>query len=272
MKNKIKIIIPVIFFLIVIYIVYSFLFGKLFPYSPLIIGFSKNEINNAVIYIENGAKYTDFDKIDSLFPSIEDFFKLKFKSKPRIFIFKNKKSYFRRSLSKTRFCSFYSGDIVIAPWALKESQTGEISLSIYLKHELTHSLIHQHCGLMWAWKFPKWLHEGAAMYVAGQMGTSFYPSKEETYGYIRKGNFIHPRYYRTKQEKQTKLDVSNRIGFIYSEFACIVDFLIEQYGRDRFLSYIKTMITGNNNDRAFQDIYGIEFNELINDFKEKVNL
>jgi hypothetical protein len=42
MRTKLKYIILIGTFFILGSIAYSFLFGKLFPYSPVIIGFSKN--------------------------------------------------------------------------------------------------------------------------------------------------------------------------------------------------------------------------------------
>jgi len=270
MNKKIKFSISITVIVIIIFFIYSLLFGKLFPYSPVIIGFSANETRHAVIYIQNGAKFPDFEKIDSLFPSIEKFFEMEFRNKPRIFLFKDAKSYYRRSVTKARFCSFYNGDIVIAPWAFEEAQHGEISLEIYLRHELSHSIIHQQSGIIRASKFPKWLHEGTAMYVANQMGTTLYPSKEETYQYIRHGNFLHPQYYQTKQGEQIQLNVEHRIGFIYAEFACIVDYLIEHYGKERFLLYVKTIIKNSNPDQAFKDIYGLELNTCIEAFRESV--
>ena len=270
MNKPIKYSILTVVVLIVIFVIYSFLFGKLFPYSPVIIGFSPTETEQAVIYIQNGAEFTDFAMIDALFPPIEKFLDMKFKSKPRIFIFKDAENFYQRSLTKARFCSLYNGDVIIAPWSLEEAKRGEISLKIYLTHELTHSLIHQQIGLFKAAKFPKWLHEGTAMYSANQMGTTFYPSKEETYQYILNGNFIRPQDFHTKREKQTKLDVKYRIGFIYSEYACIVDYLVEQYGRDEFIKYVKTIIKTCNPDKAFKNTYGLEFDDSIKAFKEYV--
>lgn len=270
MNKNIKFSIAVTVVLITIFIIYSFLFGKLFPYSPVIIGFSANETSNAVIYIQKGAKFTDFDEIDPQFPLVEKFFEMAFSNKPRIFIFKDAESYCQRSITKARFCSFYNGDIVIAPWALEEAESGKLSLDIYLRHELSHSLIHQQSGIIKAFKFPKWLHEGSAMYAANQMGTTFYPSKEKTYQYIRQGNFLPPQLYKTNQEEQIKLNVEYRIGFIFSEFACIVDYLIAQYGREKFLLYIKTLINNTNHDKAFKNIYGLEFNKCIEAFRARV--
>ncbi|MBN2703089.1 MAG: hypothetical protein JXR23_02665 [Pontiellaceae bacterium] len=258
------------FFLILGTIVFSFLFGKLFPYSPIIIGFSKNELTNTVVYIQKGAQCPYLNKIDSLIPYVENFHKWTFLKKPRIFIFKDKAAYDQRSISKARFCAFYNGDLIISPWALKEAENGEISLEIYLTHELSHCLLYQHSSIFRAFRFPEWLLEGTAVYSANQMGTSWYPSKQDTHQYIREGSFMPPEYFKTKKEGKIDLDVEYRIPFMYSEFACIVDYLIEKYGKEKYLLYIKELTINSNHDSVFEKLYGIEFGKFIQDFKASI--
>jgi hypothetical protein len=270
MSKKIKYIMIIAAILVVGFVAYNLLFGKLFPYSPVIVGFSKNELANTIVYIQKGAEYHDLNKIDSLIPEVEKYHEWKFLKKPRIFIFKDKKSYYKRSMSKARFCAFYNGDLVISPWALKEAENGKISLEIYLTHELSHCLLHQHSGILRAFSYPEWLLEGIAVYSANQMGTSWYPSKIETYNYIRKRNFIPPEYFKTKKEDQINLDVPHRITFMYSEFACIVDYIIEKYGKDKLLLYMKTLMNNSKHDQVFKEIFGIDFSKCIQDFRESV--
>lgn len=253
------------------FISYSFLFGKLFPYSPLIIGFSRYELEHTVVYVQQGRDYSGLKEIDALIPKVEAFHQLAFRKKPRLFIFKDDAGYRQRSISKARFCAFYNGDVVISPWALKEVEKGEISLEIYLRHELSHSLLHQHAGIWRAYRYPAWLLEGIAVYSTNQMGTSWYPSIEETYEAMRKGNFMPPEVFKTRKEDRIPLDVKYRMTFMYSEFACIVDYLIKTYGQERFLSYMKALLRGGDHDRAFKNFYGIEFNECIKNFRNSVN-
>lgn len=268
MKIKLKFTIAIVVIFTLSIIAYTFLFGKLFPYSPIIVGFSKNELANTIVYIQKGAKYPDLKKIDSLIPIVENFHEWKFLNKPRIFIFKNKYSYFKRNITKARFCSYYNSNLVISPWAINEAEAGEISLEIYLTHELSHSLIQQHAGIIRASQYPAWLLEGIAVYSSNQMGTSWYPSKDETHNYIRNGNFMPPEYFKTKKEDQVNLEVKYRITFMYSEFACIVDYLIEKYGKEKFLSYIKELTTKSDHNKIFKNIYGVEFGKCIHKFRE----
>jgi len=249
---------------------YLFLFGKLFTFSPIIIGFTKHELINTIIYVQKGADYNDFKRIDTLIPTIENFHDLRFTQKPKIFIFRDSLSFIKRSFSKARFSAYSSGRLIISPWALKEDQQGIISLEIYVRHELSHVLIFQHKGILAELRYPKWLLEGIAVYSTNQMGTSFYPSKDETFHAIAQGNFLPPFDFKTNREDKIKLNVKYRITFMYSEFACIIDYLVANYGKDKFLLYMKSLINSNDHDKIFKQIYGIDFDKFIKDFRQFV--
>jgi hypothetical protein len=112
--------------------------------------------------------------------------------------------------------------------------------------------------------------EGIAVYSAGQMGTSWYPSKEQVYGYIRNGDFMPTEFYGTDREERVRIAARPRTPFIYSEFACIVDFLVTKYGREKFLAYMKDLLDGGDPGKTFTRIFGAGFNEAIGDFRESV--
>ncbi len=249
---------------------YLFLFGKLFPYSPVVVAFERHETGRAVVFVEKGALFDRFGEIDSHIRRVEEFHTLSFRKKPRIFFFGDRTTYAHRSPSQARFCTFYNGDIVVSPWAQKEASDGLISMEIYLRHELSHALIYRNAGILYAFRYPKWLLEGIAVYSAGQMGTSWYPSKEQVYGHIRNGDFMPPDFYGTDKEGQVRITAGSRTAFIYSEFACIVDSLVTKYGRERFLAYMKDFLDGGDHDKVFKRVFGTGFNVYIGDFRESV--
>jgi hypothetical protein len=143
-------------------------------------------------------------------------------------------------------------------------------MEIYLRHELSHSLLFQHAGLLNAYRYPEWLLEGIAVYSAGQMGRGWYPSREQTRAYIRDGDFMPPLYYGTEKEKQVNIAARPRIPFMYCEFACIVDYLVNRYGRDRFLAYMKALLDGSGHDGVFRKVFGAGFDESVEDFRKSV--
>jgi hypothetical protein len=249
---------------------YELLWGKLFAFSPVMIGFSKHALQNTIVYVQNGAEFSEYAQIDSLTVPVEEFHQLKFIHKPKIIIFRDKDSYYRQTTTKARFCAYPSDVIVCAPWAMQEARDGKISLEIYLRHEMSHILLYQYKDLLDKFRYPNWLLEGVAMYSAAQMGTGFYPGKDETYRIISQGNYLDPRDFHTSREEKAKIDVQNRIAFIYSEFGCIIDYLVDNFGRDKFLLYIKKLTKENNHDKVFKEVYGIEFDQFLRNFQNHV--
>lgn len=271
MKKRTKYAMLAAFTLIAGIVIYTFLFGKFFAYSPVFIGFAKHELSNVVVYIQKGIEHSDYQDFDRLTQPVEDFHQLTFTEKPKLFVFRDKESYLQRSMTKARFYAYPNGSLVISPWALQEAKEGKISLDVYLRHELSHTLLFQHMGTLQAHRYyPRWLLEGIAVYSTNQMGTSWYPSRDETYNAIRKGCFMPPQYFKTKREDEIDLDIEYRLAFMYSEFACIVDYLIGTYGKDRFLSYMKGLLNNRNHDGVFKNNYGIDFDECVQDFRDSV--
>jgi len=79
-----------------------------------------------------------------------------------------------------------------------------------------------------------------------------------------------PDYYKTKMEEKIRIPVDNKISFMYSEFGCIVDYLIKTYGRDKFLEYMKRLTTDSHNEEVFKNVYSEDFDNFIGNFKKHV--
>jgi hypothetical protein len=252
-------------------LVYLSQWGRLFPYSPVALGFTKHELPHMVVLVENGAEFSDFTCLDTLIPVVEGFHEMRFLHKPRLYFFRDSASYLRRSPSRARFYTCANGNVVISPWAVREDKEHTIPLATYLRHELSHSLLSQNMDILAAYRYPKWLLEGIAVYSADQMGTSWYSSKVETYALMRQGNYMPPDCFKTRREDGIKLDVPYRMTFMYSEFGCIVDYLVESYGRDRFLEYMKRLCKTGGHKGAFEEVFGIGFDTFIDQFKEHVS-
>jgi hypothetical protein len=270
-KNRIKLSILGVAVVLIGILTCELLFGQLFPFSPLIIGFTKHDLSNSIIYVQRGADYTDYQRLDTLIPAVEKFHEKTFVKKPEMFIFKDSLKFIHRSFSKARFSAYPSGRLLVSPWALREDRAGMISLEIYVRHELSHVLLMQYMSYSEACHYPQWLMEGIAVYCANQMGTSFYPGKEETYHSIAEGNFLPPLDFKTGKGNKVKLNVQYPIAFEYSEFACIVDYLIATYGKEKLLTYVKELIGNRHSDKAFKVVYNLEFSDAIRNFKKHVS-
>jgi len=57
---------------------------------------------------------------------------------------------------------------------------------------------------------------------------------------------------------------------MYSEFACIVDYLIDNYSKDKFLLYMKKLTMNNDIDKIFKQIFVLDYNDFLLNFRKSV--
>lgn len=247
---------------------YELLWGKLFVYSPVKLGFVRHELARTVVYVEDGADQWGFEAIDGFVPDVEAWHGRRFRAKPVIYLFRDRDSYLRRTITKARFTAYPNGSLVISPWAYAEAREGKISLETYVRHELSHLLLFQDMGPLAAYVyFPRWLLEGIAMASADQMGTSWYPSKQATYAAVARGVFMSPAAYGRWAGDDVTLDIDNPIAFAYSEFGCFVDYLMAKCGKDAFWAYVARLENARQPDAVFQQSFGLDFEAGVADFR-----
>lgn len=268
MKRKTRFAAAVVLALLAGGIVHQLFWGKLFAYAPFFPGFLKQDTTGAAFYVQRGACFAEAEAVGAWLSTVEETHGLAFVRKPKIFVFRDDRDYYRRSLSRTRFYTYPNGSIILRPGALREAREGRISLEIYLKHELSHALLFQHMKPAAAYgSFPRWLLEGIAVFRSGQRGTSWYPGKAETLDLIRRGNFCPPDDYGKKRGDRAALGVPNRSAFLYAEFACLVEALIESHGEDRFAAYMKRLMNGGRHGIVFREVFGTDFDDFLRNFR-----
>ncbi len=246
--------------------------GRLVPFSPVVVGFSKQERDKAFMYTETQPPPADPAMIDRCVVEVEQAHGLAFRHKPEIFFMKTPAAFRRLTGSGTRFKTFpVYGRIFVSPQALEEADQGLISLPIYLKHELSHSLLFQHMSLYRFCRYPSWLLEGIATQTSGMMGHAWYPDRKTTCQLIREGNFLPPRDFGTRNEKAAQLKVTSKAAFLYSEFASIIDDLIENYGQEKVLAYVKGLLTESDDSKLFRATFGLDFDDYLSSFRQRVN-
>lgn len=257
-------------------IFYLFLYGRLFPFSPVIIGFEKYEFEKATIYFHDNEDISDFKVIDSLIYKTEQFHQLTFKRKVKIFICNSDSEIKRLSGCSTRFNTQLNGRIFVSGKANEERKKRKIHLDTYLKHELSHSVLFQNMSLILALNYPGWFTEGTAVYSANQMGVDGYFSKEETLNKIKEGFFVEPKDWGTilsissKGKTVKECSIENKYKFIYSEYGLIVESLIQAYGKDKFDTFLEKSLSENDFYGLFERIYNEEFTEYISKFKKQL--
>lgn len=256
-------------------VTYSLFFGRLIPYSPFPAVFRHQEFRRTVLYFHEGTDISDLPDFDTLIEQTERFHGLRFKRKVRIFLTLSDREMGRLTGARARFNSHpIYGSIFVSASAQRQYRDGTLDMAVFLRHEMSHSLVYQSMSLYHALFFPGWLMEGIATYSSNMMGVDRYYSKEKTYATIRRGLFLIPDDWgtivRSPTAREKNFPLPDRIFFFYSEFACIVDDLIALRGKEEFLLFLQHLMEDPDLEKGFPKVYGMKYQEYLEDFRTRV--
>lgn len=265
-------------FTLVLVIVASLgMWGPLFAFSPLVVGFHRVTLSRCDVYFHDKTDAGLFANADELITEVEAFHRMQFPRRVQIIVCCNAGEYARLTTNHlTRFVTFpLYGRIFVSHRAVADAKAGRIHLDVYLKHELSHALLFQQMPLTRVAALPVWLREGLAVYSAGQLGVDQYLSDDAVRTCMQQGDFLHPddfghlsaSHMPSYVQRQPALVHEPR--FWYAESGCMVGDLIERYGKTRFLHFVQlTMYEGAVN-ADFQRVFGCSFAEYVNGFRQR---
>ena len=257
-----------------LFAVYEVLFGRLFPLSPVVVGFSRQEYGSFVVYHHGQPESSQFSYVSDVVVVEEKYHGMAFRSKPEIFLCKDDGEYRRLTGGKARFIAI-NGRLFVSQRAQADARQGTIDLRTYLTHEMSHCLLQQHMSLLRSAKMPRWLLEGTAMDCAAQVGVGVYPAKSRVYDAVARGVFCEPADFGTylDGEKGTAIScpIENKTAFFYSEFGCIVEFIRSSYGAQRYQAFLKDIVESHalNVESSFEKVYGTKLRDEIARFKNE---
>jgi len=253
------------------------LHGPLFPYSPMIVGFQQRASARADLYYHRSTDTSAFAGIDALIGEVEAFHGMHFQHREQLVACGSMQEY--RLLtggSKARMVTFFPyGRVLVPPRTLQDTAGKRIHADVYLKHELSHALLCQQLPLTRFNVLPVWLKEGLAVYSAGQLGCDSYPSKAAIRQYIQQGYFIYPNDCgksgaRMPEYVKEQPPFIRDARFWYSESACLVGDIIEQYGKDRFMQFVQLLLHEGTADKDFARVFGITIADYCQGFRQRM--
>ncbi|NLZ06574.1 MAG: hypothetical protein GXY19_15525 [Phycisphaerae bacterium] len=254
--------------------VYELLFGRLFPFSPVVAGFSRQEYESFIVYHHGQPESSQLSYLSDVVAIEEDYHGMPFRSEPEIFLCRDDREYHRLTGGRARFIAI-NGRLFVSKRAQDDARQGRIDLRTYLTHEMSHCLLQQHMSILRSLKVPRWLLEGTAMDCAGQVGVGIYPDRSRVYDAVARGVFCEPADFGTvlDGEKGTALScpIENRTAFFYSEFGCLVEFLRSSHGAQRYQAFLKDLVESRtlNVEKSFEEAYGTTLGDEIARFKNE---
>lgn len=119
-----------------------------------------------------------------------------------------------------------------------------------LSHELGHSVIHQITFSPYGYALPTWLDEGLAMHAEGEPDQDMqaWLKKETSENKLLSVRSLASPFSAIAEEAYTS----------YSESQSLVEFLIQNYGKDKMLRLLNLLKEGNTTDEALMQVYSFD--------------
>ena len=134
-----------------------------------------------------------------------------------------------------------------------------------ISHELTHLVIHQVTFNPYS-DLPVWLDEGLAMYAEGELTAAFMSALAEAWN--------ENRLITVRSLASPFSAYADESLLAYAESYKLVEYLIDNYGRDKMLELLNTFKEGSSYDDALVKVYGFDMDGLndlwLADFKNSV--
>jgi len=259
-RKRIWIVVSVIGALITICL---FLFGPLFPWSPIQIGYDKVETRYANFYIRDKAKLSYlYTNLDVFLSQTEDLYGLSYHEKMNIVI-SVEESELRRFLPwinwhKVGGVALHTGNVVYINQGKANRNFDSLG---FLKHEVTHILFNQNTSFANAWtaKKQQWLMEGTAVYNSGQ----YYLSDFEFSNEMTRRDLL---YDDQSQQLFTNIDPSEG-KFNYTLWGHFIKYLVVNHGLGKLQNFIQGYLEQPGDYRIlFEEVYGFELSQVMASF------
>lgn len=271
-KRVLLIVVPL---LCVMFPAYSLARGHLAPFSPWVVGFQYRDFERARVYYHSGTDIEAFAHIDRLVGEVEAAHGMRFPRKVEIIVSSSDTEHERLASTRARFqvMPLYAR-LFVSRRAQEDAKAGKIHMDVYMRHELSHSLLFQNMTLVNSLRCPDWLLEGLAVYTSNQRGWDGYFTKDEVAQNMRQGYFLHPADFILKPWKRAtelrSFPLANKYWFIYSEMACLIEDLIQTRGQDTFRFFLDGVMKDGDAYACFARVYGESFETYAAAFRERM--
>ena len=131
-----------------------------------------------------------------------------------------------------------------------------------LAHELAHMVTHQLTFSPYGANLPTWLDEGLAMHVEGELDVAMR-------SYLRKA--VDKQKVISVRSLSSPFSAKSDEAYLsYAESQSIIEFLLQNYGKDKMFSLLSLMKEGHSIDEALTDIYGFDQDGLDQLWRESL--
>ncbi len=239
---------------------FAFLFGPLFPWSPVKPGYTHFRLHRADVFYPTGTRLDDaYQKVDSYIAAAEAFHRLKMPDRVTVIAPRTWTDFHLQApwqKGPVGALTLQTGTVIFITPKLAEKHFDPAE---FLKHELSHAIIDQNMTLWRGRKMSRepWLYEGLAVDFGQQK------------------SYLTEAEFRAKAQTEPLAPVFNGnnsdMRFNYIAWRDFVDYLMHLRSRERFQDYLLYVMQDPDQARAaFPEYFGVSFDTAIQNFQQKV--
>jgi hypothetical protein len=240
----------------------GFLFGPLFPWSPLKPGYTHFTLHRADVYYPTGTTLDDaYLKLDSFIDEAEKFHQLKMPDRVKVIAPRTWTDFHLQApwqRGPVGAITLLTGTVIFLTPKIAEKH---FDTAEYLRHELSHAILDQNMTMWRAHKMNRqpWLFEGLAVDFGHQKS------------YLTEAEFIA----RAQTEPlAAAFDGTNSdMRFTYVAWSDFVEYMIQTAGRARFQDYLLRVMQDPDEARSlFPELFGVSFDKAVTEFERRLRL
>jgi hypothetical protein len=246
---------------IIVLIAAAFLFGPLFPWSPIQPGYTRFRLHRADVYYPSGTALDDsYRQLDTFIDEAEAFHQLKMPDRITVVAPKTWTDFHMHAPwqggNAVAAITLQTGTVIYLTPKIGEKNLDNAE---FLRHELSHAILNQNMTL---WRGRKmshmpWLSEGLAVDFGRQKA------------YLTEEEFLA----RAQTEPLAPaFDGGNPdMRFNYVAWRDFLEYIIRTRGRDKFQDYLLRVMQDPDEARAlFPEFFKISFDDAVKEFQAKV--
>jgi hypothetical protein len=235
----------------------AFLYGPLFPWSPVKPGYTRFILHRADIYYPSGSTLDEsYKQVDSFIAEAEEFHRLKMPDRitviaPRTWSDFHLQAPWQRG--PVGAMTLQTGTVI---WITPKIAEKHFDIGEYLRHELSHAILDQNMTLWRGHKLnqQQWLSEGLAVDFGRQKS------------YLTEEEFIARA--QTEPLAAAFNGENPDMRFDYVAWRYFIEHIIHSRGRDRFQDYLlRVMQTPDRARDLFPEYFGISFDDALREFQ-----
>ena len=270
------------------FVLYALLFGPLFAFSPLKLGFDELRLGRcSVFYPRETTPDPAYSKADDLMAEAEEFHRLTFKKRVRVIVCATNSQYRRFSHASGIASTIPTGTVIYIRPSIAEAtyppridhQDGKLKLlppanhanrdlPSFLKHELSHAILYQNTTLWKAMKIKRWVEEGLAIYFGN---SDHYYARGRGGDELRVLAIDDGFWFPLTDDEAEPPGIPDGIKhfFSYGVYCGFITYLVDTYGRDHVLTFVRDYVRAPQNEEAlFKKQFAVSLNEAVEGYRK----